>query len=171
MVHPILADAEVAKSTGGMIAIYPSQDSLDELVIPGGEPREDMHITLCYLGEDVSGLTSSYAAQNLAEDIAMWLNPLVCRVFAHATFNPDNHEGRESCAVYLVGDSDELPVLYADLQAGIGALYEIPRQHTPWCPHITAGYGKTAADLTFTGEIVLDRIALKWAGESFDYSL
>lgn len=168
--HSVQADAEQAKKTGGMIALYPSADTLTDLVIPGGEPPEDMHVTLCYMGEDVTAM-SSLAAQNLIEDIAMYQGPITARVFAHATFNPDWNAGREPCGVYLVSDSDDLAPLHEQVAGTVTALYEVPKQHSPWIPHITAGYGLTAADLSFTGEVVFDRISLEWAGHTFDYLL
>jgi hypothetical protein len=44
-------------------------------------------------------------------------------------------------------------------------------QHPVYTPHITAGYGVPIDKLTFTGEITLDRIGLRWQGEEHDWDL
>ena len=165
------ADAEQAKSTGGMVALYPTPESAAKLLIPGGEPIEDLHLTLGYLGEDVRDLYSSVAAQMIVSDAAEWTPVLTARVFAHATFNPDEYAGREPCGVYLVGDNKRLPNLYAEVQDGLAGSYELPEQHTPWIPHITAGYGLRAADLSYVGSIDFDLLVLKWAGEEYTHQL
>lgn len=166
------ADAEQAKSSGGMVALLPSEESLDKLWFEGTtESRDDIHLTLGYLGEDVSHLYSPVAAQDIVDNVGSWYGKIAARVFAHATFNPDGFKGRETCAVYLIGDNAALPSVYDEVQQGLNAMYEIPDQHTPWIPHITAGYGMTAADLSFVGEVVFDRIVLTWMGESHVVSL
>lgn len=47
--------------TGGMIALVPSNDSLVNLVVPGGDPVTELHLTLAYLGDDVTGWEPGYA--------------------------------------------------------------------------------------------------------------
>lgn len=164
MIH---ADAEQAKATGGMIALGIDPSYLDSLTIDGGEPADDLHLTMVYFGEDVTDL-SSYAAQTICEDITAWSSPLACKAFAHATFNPSTEN---ACAVYLIGDGADLSLLHKDIFDGCNAMYDLRQQHLPWLPHVTAGYGFTAADLSYEGEIVFDRIVVEWAGESFDYPL
>lgn len=166
----ISADAEQAKSTGGMICLYPSREYQEILAIDGKEPVDDIHLTLAYFGEDVSELTP-YMAQRTLDDIAQWLGPQTARVFAHATFNPDEYAGRETCGVYLVGDNDLLQTVQADIVREVDAMYDLPRQHSPWVPHLTAGYGLTAADLSYVGDVVFDRVALEWGPASFQYQL
>ena len=50
-----VADAEQAKKTGGMVALLPRSSDVDALLVSGGEPPEDIHMTVVYLGEDVRG--------------------------------------------------------------------------------------------------------------------
>jgi len=153
-----------------MIALWPDAESKRRLAIPGGEPADDLHCTLIFLGEDVSGL-SSLGAQAVLDDIAMWTSHFPARAFAHATFNPDEFQGHDPCAVYLIGNAPGLQDLQRELSVEIGARYDISDQHTPWIPHVTAGYGFTAQDLSFVGDIVFDRIAVSWMGEEFSYPL
>lgn len=168
----VQADAELAKSTGGMMALVPTREFAEILAIEGKEPVEDIHLTLAYFGEDVSHL-SPYMAQRILDDLASWLGPQTMRIFAHATFNPDGFKGRETCGVYLVGDNDLMQNVQGDIVREAEAMYghELPRQHSPWVPHITAGYGLAASDLSFVGEVVFDRIVLEWGSQSFVHQL
>lgn len=143
--------------TGGMIALVPDADSLELLPVDAGEPVHELHLTLAYLGDDVSDLTDADVAELeqhvRAAAAGSW--PLLARVMGHATFNPDGYAGRKPCAVYLIGDNTEL----AGLHERFAALARVP-QHAPWLPHITGGYGKTAADLSYTGPVAFDRLRL-----------
>lgn len=152
----------------GMVALLP-QDP-ERLVVPGGLPADQVHLTLAFLGEDVTGWDGT--RRRLLEQL-VWSaahsigEPITVRVMGHATFNPDGHDGRRPCAVHLAGDSDRLvPVrdqVGTALAAALGDDY--PTQHAPFIPHITAGDGLTAANLSFTGSVVFDRVALALAGE------
>src|SRR5690348_3424103 len=99
----------MSEHTGGMIAWVPRERDADKLKVidPGAEPVEELHVTIAYLGDDVTN-TSAEQAREWAQ--AVWtaaseLGPQTVKVFGHAVFNPD---GDEPCAVYLVGDNDNL---------------------------------------------------------------
>lgn len=160
------SDAEQAKQTGGMIGLWPSPESASKLYVPGGEPLEDLHCTLIYFGEDVSHLSPLEALSIM--DIYHGWPAFRVRAFAHATFNPDAVVG-DPCAVYLLGNSPDLADFQQDLTNEVHARYgdALKDQHLPWIPHTTAGYGLRGADLGYTGEIVLDRLVLKWQGDTF----
>lgn len=169
MTRHVTSDAEQAKSTGGMVALYPSPESASKLAVPGGEPVGDLHVTLVYFGEDASEL-SSIDAQVVLDELGMYWPSLEVRAFAHATFNPDAEVG-DPCGVYLIGNSPELSSLHEEVFGEMQARYDLKEQHLPWIPHITAGYGLEAADLGYTGPVVLDRLVLKWMGQSYEYPL
>lgn len=164
------ADAEQAKSTGGMIALYPRPDDAHQLVVPGGEPVEDLHLTLVYLGEDITGSDPT----SLVQDVASFLDTatvITARIMGHAIFNPDGGDDpedlKEPCAVYLVGDSEQL----ADLHNDISHIAEedfpdLPAQHKPFVPHITAGYSMDPSELSYTGPILFDRVGINVAGDT-----
>lgn len=159
-------DAEQAKSTGGMIALIPSEP--EKLAVPGGEPVDDLHLTVTYFGEDVTGL-ESVEILSFLDDLAPQIGSLQAKIFALALFNPT---GADPCAVYLVGDNPVLSELYTACKNF--ALDRFPgaaEQHDPWCPHITAGYGLDLSLLTYQGPVFFDRLSLHWAGEVFDFPL
>lgn len=160
------ADAEQAKSTGGMLALVPSAATATRLVVndPKAEPIEELHLTLAYFGQDVRGLYSSVSAEMLMRDVAEAFPPIQAKAMGHALFNPS---GDEPCAVYLIGDNDYLPELYHTVQDLLHTSYDMPRQHTPFIPHVTGGYDLPISKLGYDGPVTFDLITLKWAGESY----
>jgi 2'-5' RNA ligase len=144
---------------GGMIALVPDEASAVKLAVQGGEDLDELHLTLTYLGPDIEQVDEAQrrrivdAAGRLAEATA----PVQARIFGHATFNPDGHDDREPCAVYLIGDTDALGPLKDQLDR-----YASAEQHEPYYPHVTGGYGLTAADLTYTGSVTFNvlRVAM-----------
>lgn len=167
--HPIKdASAEQSKKTGGMIALYPRQADLEALAVPGGEPIEDLHMTVIFLGEDVTGQDPTELISQL-DYVAQNYSPIEAKVFAHASFNPT---GDEPCAVYLVGDNIDIVDLYNDLRKFVEDRYPGSKeQHPVYTPHITAGYGLDMAKLDFTGPIVLEKIGLRWPEHDQDWTL
>jgi len=157
----------MAEHTGGMVALIPADPG--PLLIDGGEPADELHVTLAYLGDDVTGWSDEQrsdiltAAQSMAAEQP---GPIEARAFAHATFNPDGHADREPCAVYLIGDSGA-PL---DLHQRFAPLASAD-QHPGYVAHLTAGYGKTAADLTYTGPVTFDRLRVALGDDVHDFPL
>jgi hypothetical protein len=157
--------------TGGMIALIPRAEDCAQLIVPGGEKLDQLHLTLAYLGDDVSEMppmmrNSVVAA---AANAAASYPGIEARVMGHAVFNPDGHEGREPCTVYLVGDSNLIDYLRMDLLDSLAADIRA-LQHRPFLPHITARYG-AAKKLDFTGPIAFDRLSVALGGETYDFPL
>lgn len=150
-----LAADEEPKHTGGMVALVPDAASARALAIEGGEPLEELHLTLCYLGDDVTGWSESQRAQVLERARSVACAPVEARAFAHATFNPDAHADREPCGVYLIGESAVIPEMHDALRSLASAL-----QHPGFVAHVTGGYGKTADDLSYTGPVRFDRLVV-----------
>lgn len=167
-------DAEQAKSTGGMLALTPRSDYAEQLAVPGGEPPEDLHVTVIYFGEDVTDSPiGPDAISHAVSGIADLFGAISARVFGHALFNPT---GDEPCAVYLIGGSrdanaTDLNDIHLQLQEVVAPLWDLSEQHSPWIPHITAGYGVDPGTLGYTGDIVFDRLVLEWGGQSYEFPL
>jgi 2'-5' RNA ligase len=157
--------------TGGMIALIPRAEDAAALVIPGGEKADAMHLTLAYLGDDVSTLEPAVRNSIIAgvAEMAAHLPAVEARVFGGGVFNPDGYEGREPCSVYLVGDSTVIAMAHD------GALQALPEemraeQHDPFIAHMTARYG-AVKKLTFTGPITFDRLTVAMGEETYDFPL
>ena len=168
-------DGTAEEHTGGMIAFLPSEKDAEALVLtgPNAEPVEELHATIAYLGDDVTGwdLDARRVILDAVVNATSGIAPVEARVMGHATFNPDGGPSgdgmeREPCAVYLVGDSAALRPLRDNILALAGdPPVELPEQHEPNVWHITAGYGLQAADLSFTGDVTFDRIAIAFGPE------
>jgi len=159
-----------------MIALVPSDADLARLALPGGEPRDELHLTLWYLGDaadfDPETQTSIVdAVRAVAEREGT--GPIVGRAFGVAHWNPT---GEEPAWVLNVGDADAPNILeitrnrFAQFDAGM----PIARQHTPWQPHVCVAY--SSADLgpqleALLGEVTFDRVRVAFAGEVTDVQL
>jgi 2'-5' RNA ligase len=164
--------------TGGMIALVPANPQA--LAITDGEPTDELHLTLAYLGDDVvDGWLPEQrdAVLRLGRALSEVHDPIDARVFAHAKFNPDGGPDgdREPCLVYLVGDTSALGEMrswtLSRLREEIGEAL-LPQQHEPFIPHITAAYGRELPyGLFTTGPVVFDRIRVALGDDVTDYPL
>ena len=182
----VTAAAEV--QTGAMIALIPSDADIARLAVPGGEPPEQLHLTLYYLGE-AANYTDVTTAQ-LIERVADYVkNAPVVRGdgFALAIFNPagstqSDGKQREPCIVLEVSGDD----VNEAHNAVCGAVDDfmgyndlegsdlVPEQHKPWIPHITLTYANNAnltEYLDKIGPVTFDKIRLAFAGENYDVPL
>lgn len=158
-----------SEHTGGMVCLVPDAASARKLALSGAgaEPRDQLHLTLAYLGDDVVSWPRRRAAQVVdAARRAIGRTPGIvrARAFAHTTFNADGGPDgdRDPCAVYGIGDSTMLAPLHQHVIDALAAIDGIglPKQHEPWVPHVTATYKGTAADLSYLGPVVFDRVAV-----------
>lgn len=175
----------------GMIALVPAAP--DALTVDGGDPADQLHLTLAYLGDDVAAWPESYVgevhriistmsgAQHAEEGEPVpqfsTARPLTANVFSHAVFNPNGDNGRDPATVYLFdGDADRFEIedlahhVQNRLRDALGEI-DFPEQHKPWVPHLTAGYGVPVDGLTYTGPVTFDRVRVALGGEITDYPL
>lgn len=182
LVDEAVTAAADSKHTGAMVALIPTEADLDKLVldpaIEGAEPREELHLTLFYLGDAAD--ISADAQQQILDAVTQQVDDLHAvpgQAFGVNLWNPQS----ESPAwVVAVGDRTR-PNVLATFRHGIGGvLAEIddlamPEQHTPWVPHVCVAYSH-AVDLVTEivpklGEITFDRVRVAFAGEVTDISL
>lgn len=178
-------DVPAPTRTDGMVALVPADP--EAYAVTGGDPADELHVTLAYLGDRVDSWTDEQRAavhEEAAQLAGMWTDPdrggtgpggvVEARAFAHAQFNPDGGpDGTMTpCAVYLLGDGEGLSLLR---MAVIDRLEQIigqadwPEQHAPFVPHMTAGYGLDTSALSVTGPVQFDRIRVAMGGEVTDY--
>jgi hypothetical protein len=157
--------------TSGMIALLPADP--DAFTVPGGDPADEMHLTLAYLGDDLdtwSEVERAAVHRAVTDLIGDNSDPLTGRVFGHAVFNP----GEGSATVHLVGEADAIDrfrdELWGWLRRGLSGR-ELPEQHAPFAPHITAGYGVPFGRLKHTGPVRFDRVRVAMAGTTTDYPI
>jgi hypothetical protein len=167
-------DPDIQEYTGGMVALVPAPGYLQDLAVDGGIPLGELHLTLAYLGDDVTSWPQAQrdAVLGRVRLAARGTEGLVmARVFGHAVFNPDGGpDGDQTpCLVYLVGESRVLDRVQQSVAVGLAGMDGIPPQRRPNFPHITA----TEADavLTYTGPVVFDRVRVAFGGEVTDIPL
>lgn len=202
------APAPAPRHTGGMVALVPSNPNM--LRVPGGDPAEELHLTLAYLGDNVLAWDPELrdAVLDLARKRTDWnyllaaerqealedgrdpkgltdvlskqtthRRPLQATIFSHAVFNPNGDNGHDPATVYLLdggGDRGEIEMLASDMaysiQRAIGDV-NFPEQHTPYVPHVTAGYNIGTDMLTYTGPVEFDRLRVALGDDVYDFPL
>lgn len=162
--------------TGGMIALIP--DNVEQLAVEGGLPPEELHLTLIFLGDDVStwGPGQADHLKALVKASGPGLDAVTARIMGHALFNPDGGADgdKKPCVVYLVSDTPDLDPLHkwATWTTTTGEDYPTPPpQHTPFIPHITAGQDIGVDELSYTGPVRFGTLRLALGGDITDVPL
>jgi len=154
----------------GMVALVPTQEFLDKLYIDGGEPKDQLHLTLKFLPgagdwDDEKKQELLKACEDLINNIKNAGLP-TGKVFAHAEFNPDDNQ----CATYLVSNIDWVIEEWRDYD--LEELLDLdPDKFGAWIPHITAGYDMDPEELDFIGEITFDTLRCVIGGQQYDFPL
>lgn len=158
--------ADQQEHTGGMIALLPRAADADRLAVDGGEDPGELHLTIAYLGDDVSDMDPGMREQLLADvaRTAAVLAPVQGNAMSHSIFNPNGDGDRDPCAVYLVV-GDGLPAV----REALGE-HDVS-EHPMWLPHVTAGYGLGVEAMSYTGPVVFDRLRVALGGEHTDVEL
>jgi 2'-5' RNA ligase len=159
--------------TGAMIALVPTAEDAKRLAVDDGEPAEELHVTLRYLGKGAD--FSEQSRKQLIEMVrgqAEKLKPFTAEAFNVAIFNPS---GDEPCVVLGLGGEDIVKA-HAAVEAAVedhGA--DLPEPHKPFVPHLTLVYTADAGrveELTDrVGPITFDRLRVAFAGEVTDIPL
>jgi hypothetical protein len=173
---PSPTDDPATGHTGGMLALVP--DNVDELAVEGGLPPGELHLTLIYLGDDVTTWPPEQTAhlKALIQASGPGLDPVSARIMGHALFNPDGGAAgdKNPCVVYLVSDTPDLEPLHkwATWTTTTGENYPTPPpQHTPFIPHITAGEDTGVDELSYTGPVRFSTLRLALGDEVTDVPL
>lgn len=173
------SDVDIAdEQMGGMIALIPTDEDAQRLVLEGGEPAEELHMTLVYLGEAAMwDLGRQSRLIEAVQEFAQNVDYVVGNVFGAAQWNP---KGKNPAIVLNVGD-ESMTDCMAELQedmcdlAQAACFGELAEQHEPWVPHICVAYSNDATllvrALTLTGPTTFDRIRVAFAGQSVDIPL
>lgn len=166
---------EASHREGSFVALYPRTDDALQMVVPGGIPQEDLHLTLASFEHAPIGGQNADALVRALNELADSFTVIVAQVMGHATFNPGGpitpDEGGpygrdEPCTVYIVTDSEQLSDLRDEVLEAARTQLNLPPQHTPWVPHVTAAVHMDARLLSFTGQVLFDRMGLTWQGRT-----
>lgn len=164
------------RHTGGMLALVP--DEPQRLAVKGGDPPQELHCTLLFLGDDVTTWPAQQT-QRLRELVtasAPALDPVDARIIGHTVLNPDRGPDGDTdpATVYLLGDAAGLGPLrrWAQWAMTSGDDYPTPpEQFDPVIFHITAGYNLPLDALTYTGPVRLSTLRLALGDDVLDMPL
>ncbi|MCX5066650.1 hypothetical protein OOJ91_12250 [Micromonospora lupini] len=179
--------AEQTVHTGAMVALIPTAADAARLAVEGGEPVDELHVTLLYLGEAAEFSPKAKAAVIDAVRRATGDVPTIdahAHAFAVSVFNPPGSaspDGRDRDTCLVLGISgDDLGYAQAVTAAAaqVTALQfsvELPENHKPWVPHLTLTYTDDLSQIPAlaarTGPVVFDRVRIAFAGERVDIPL
>ncbi len=159
-----------AQPDGAMVALLPTDADAQRLAAEGGEPADQLHVTLTYLG-DADSLDPA-ARQDLIDALNTAVNGLPAvdaDVFSLAAFNP----GGDAPCLVLGLTGDFLDAVHTFIGEAIPALQA--EQHAPWQPHITLRYTDDLTGLAKladrVGPVRFDRLRIAFAGQTIDIPL
>lgn len=173
-VPPALTAA--AGHTGAMVALVPTAEHAARLAVTDGEPIEDLHMTVAYLGEaaDVPEGARERIHQHAAQVAAGLGGPIEVNASDLTYFNPGNTNGFDT-ALVLGLSGEGLTEMHDEFRKLDLDGWEMPQQHVPYKPHVTLQYTndmKRAAALTDrVGPVQFDRLRLAYGGEVTDIPL
>jgi len=171
----VVGRADPPVHTGAMVALLPSAADAARLAVDGGEPLDELHLTLMYLG-DAAAIPAEAQALLVDQVERLVGGPVDADGFAVSMFNPT---GPEPCIVLGVS-GQSLDAIHGPVAAGVAEWAEacavdVPAQHAPWIPHVTLQYsadvGQVAALVDRVGPITFDRIRVVFAGDATDIPL
>jgi 2'-5' RNA ligase len=175
-VMPMVAamDSDEEEHTGAMVALVPSDADIERLLVEDGEPGDQLHLTLMFLGE-AADISDSAREQIIAAVERYADAPMSANGFSVNVFNP---MASNSCIVLGVGNDDgglqELQMNVASSLRGLSGL-SIPEQHTPWVAHVTLAYTDEFDGVeelgSRTGPITFDKLRVAFGGEVHDIPL
>lgn len=169
------------EQTGAMVALRMTEEDAARLAVEGGEPVDQLHLTLVYLGEaaDINAASRQAIIDALTALAAEWhsaaggdLN-LAGDGFSINAFNPAT-DGKDPCIVMGVS-GEQVAAAHQQVSDVVKAVFGFPPQHQPFVPHVTLAY---TDDLSLveqladrTGPISFDRLRVAFAGANHDIPL
>ncbi len=167
LVGKIAAEAD---ESGVMVALRPPEPVCDALAQEGGEPVENMHVTLAYLGS--TNLVSQEALRRAVVGFSWAVGPVVGRISGYGQFASE--DGAVLVALWDVPGLDRFRVSLLDFMADEGLTTVDNHGFTP---HQTIAYADTPFK-TFPklpedaeGEHEFGSIILAFGGEWEEYPL
>lgn len=124
--------------TEAMIALYPPPALAEALAVPGGEPADELHVTLAYLGE-AADLTVGQldTISKVVQAVTVAAKPITCRVSGLGRFNAPEGEPEPW---YASVDAPGLTELRTTLVKALRAnQIDVPNDHG-FTPHMTLSY-------------------------------
>ena len=159
--------------TGIMVALHVDPDTAKALALTGGEPPEQLHVTLAYLGktDDPPNASESEVLDALRQ-LAKRHAPVTGEVGGHGRFS---NKG-EGVPLILLPDLPTLPALRDDLISTLDDVGAPANQKHGYTPHITLQYLQPGENVSIGTKRVgtplsFDHVTLSWGDNRTDISL
>lgn len=133
--------------TGLLIAVWLEPELAATLAIEGGEPPEQLHLTICYCG-DANAMTDVQVARAIAavSETAMMWGPLSGQIAGVGRFNAtESSDGKD--VLYANVDVPGLAEMRSHLASSLDWAGAPPLRNHGYTPHITLAYMEQGADL------------------------
>lgn len=158
--------AQEQEHTGAMVALVPTAQTAAALAVPGGEPADQLHVTLAYLG-DADALSDEEVQGLLAEvrDWATKTGQINGHISGYGVFDQDPP------VTYLSFDAPALPRARQDLvdrldHAGVPA----DRAHG-FTPHMTVAYGAANSPDVASSLLRFHQVEVRLGGRRITFPL
>lgn len=153
------------QQTGAMVALYPSNEVAQTLAQPGGEPPEELHLTLAFLGaaDDLHGDLVNLAT--VVAGCAASLPPLTGEIagIGHFTAGP-------APVTYASPDVPGLPEFQQCVCEALDGAGFPPSSDHGYIPHITLAYDQIEPQVPNLA-LAFNALSLVVAGERLDFPL
>lgn len=130
--------AAVAHDDGVMVAFVPPRETAEQLALQDGQPVDDLHITMAYLGN-----AADYTREQLKllpQVVGAWAvrhKPVTIRIGGVGKFN---NAFKDQYVLWAAADIPGGAQMHADLARYLeGHGYRLPSEHG-WTPHMTLRY-------------------------------
>lgn len=173
---PKIVVAAADAHTGAMIALVPSDADARRLALKDFEARDQLHLTLVYLG-DAKDIPDE-ARESIITAVKRYaVGSITAKAFAVNVFNPT---GDEPALVLGVGNEGgpALEELRSNIFSSVSGIpgFTMAENHSPWIPHLTLAYSDKPHELfdlasKRTGPITFDLIRVAFGGENTDIPL
>lgn len=171
----LTAGANPAAHTGAMVALVPSREDLARLALENGEPLEDLHLTLAYLGE-ADAIDEDTRSRIIDAGGAHFTEAVNTEAFSVNVFNP--HDPEMETAVVLGVKGEQMADAHSSLMSAVRGVFDgMPDNHKPWIPHVTLKYTddvlaeRQEEFYKRLGPIKFDTLRFAFAGENIDIPL
>lgn len=158
--------ASAPKSTGAMVAFYPDRAVAESLAAPGGEPVEDIHLTLAYLGDTTEESIDYQAVQRAVAKWSKLVRGMRGEVSGKGLFL-----GGEKPVTYASVDLPDLPAA-REMLVNILESEGVPvRKDHGYTPHMTIAYDDLADWEVDVTPLEFGEVVAKYADDARVYPL
>jgi 2'-5' RNA ligase len=162
---------EVAQHTGCMVALFPTDDVATDLAVAGGEPPEQLHVTLAFLGD--SGAFTEDQVVKLKVVVEAWAHtvaPIEAKISGVGMFNGDAEDPNSDDVTYASIDAPVLPdVRHRLVEAMTEAGLPVATSHG-FTPHMTLAYSKIPVAME-SRQVEFSQVTIAFGPEHYSFPL